>query len=62
MTKILVIHGAGMSMRGKAQMEVFGPMTLPEYDAAIVRCGRLSLLAALRRRAPRRGGRPPRCR
>ena len=35
MTKILVIHGAGMSMRGKAQVEVFGPMTLPEYDAAI---------------------------
>jgi 3-dehydroquinate dehydratase-2 len=22
-------------MRGKAQVEVFGPMTLPEYDAAI---------------------------
>jgi 3-dehydroquinate dehydratase-2 len=35
MTKILVIHGAGMSMRGKAQVEVFGPMTLPEYDSAI---------------------------
>lgn len=35
MTKILVIHGAGMSMRGKAQLEIFGPMTLPEYDAAI---------------------------
>lgn len=35
MTKVLVIHGAGMSMRGKAQVEVFGPMTLPEYDAAI---------------------------
>lgn len=32
MTKILVIHGAGMSMRGKAQLDVFGPMTLPEYD------------------------------
>ena len=35
MTKILVIHGAGMSMRGKAQVELFGPMTLPEYDKAI---------------------------
>ena len=35
MTKILVIHGAGMSMRGKAQIEIFGPMTLPEYDAKI---------------------------
>jgi 3-dehydroquinate dehydratase-2 len=33
--KILVIHGAGMNMRGKAQIDVFGPMTLPEYDAAI---------------------------
>ena len=31
--KILVIHGAGMNMRGKAQVEIFGPMTLPEYDA-----------------------------
>lgn len=35
MPKILVIHGAGMDMRGKAQVDVFGPMTLPEYDAAI---------------------------
>lgn len=35
MTKILVIHGAGMDMRGKVQVEVFGPMTLPQYDAAI---------------------------
>jgi 3-dehydroquinate dehydratase-2 len=33
--KILVIHGAGMDMRGKAQVDVFGPMTLPEYDAKI---------------------------
>ena len=36
MPKILVIHGAGMAMRGKAQVEVFGPMTLPEYDKAII--------------------------
>jgi 3-dehydroquinate dehydratase-2 len=35
MPRILVIHGAGMSMRGKAQTEIFGTMTLPEYDAAI---------------------------
>jgi 3-dehydroquinate dehydratase II len=35
MAKFLVIHGAGMNMRGKAQIEVFGPMTLPEYDAQI---------------------------
>lgn len=33
--KFLVIHGAGMSMRGKSQIEIFGPMKLPEYDAKI---------------------------
>jgi len=32
MAKILVIHGAGMNMRGKAQLDLFGPMTLPQYD------------------------------
>jgi 3-dehydroquinate dehydratase-2 len=35
MAKILVIHGAGMNMRGKMQTEIFGPMTLPEYDERI---------------------------
>jgi 3-dehydroquinate dehydratase II len=35
MPKILVIHGAGMNMRGKVQVEIFGKMTLPEYDAKI---------------------------
>jgi 3-dehydroquinate dehydratase-2 len=35
MVKILVIHGAGMNMRGKVQTEIFGTMTLPEYDAHI---------------------------
>ncbi len=35
MTKVLVIHGAGMNMRGKVQTEVFGTMTLPEYDEKI---------------------------
>lgn len=35
MPKILVLHGAGMNMRGKAQIENFGPMTLPEYDVKI---------------------------
>ena len=35
MAKILIIHGAGMNMRGKVQTEVFGPMTLPEYDERI---------------------------
>ena len=35
MTKILIVHGAGMNMRGKVQTEIFGKMTLPEYDAKI---------------------------
>ena len=28
MTRVLVIQGAGMNMRGKAQVEVFGTTTL----------------------------------
>ena len=35
MAKVLVIHGAGMNMRGKVQIEVFGKMMLPEYDEHI---------------------------
>ena len=35
MTEILIIHGAGMNMRGKVQTEIFGKMTLPEYDEKI---------------------------
>jgi len=35
MPKILVIHGAGMNMRGKVSVDIFGPMTLPEYDERI---------------------------
>lgn len=35
MTEILVIHGLGMNMRGKVKPEIFGTMTLPEYDAEI---------------------------
>jgi len=35
MAKILIIHGAGMNMRGKVQTEIFGTMTLPEYDRHI---------------------------
>jgi 3-dehydroquinate dehydratase-2 len=35
MAKVLVLHGAGMNMRGKVQTEIFGPMTLPEYDERI---------------------------
>ena len=37
MPKVLVIHGAGMNMRGKSQIDVFGPMTLAEYDQHIRR-------------------------
>jgi 3-dehydroquinate dehydratase-2 len=32
---VLVVHGAGMNMRGKTQVDLFGPMTLPEYDRQI---------------------------
>ena len=35
MTKILVVHGAGMNMRGKVDIDRFGPHTLDEYDRAI---------------------------
>ena len=35
MSKILVINGAGMNMRGKVQLELFGPMTLADYDCQI---------------------------
>lgn len=44
MAKVLVVHGAGMNMRGKTQVEVFGPMKLPEYDEHIRRyAGELGL-------------------
>ena len=35
MFKVLVVHGCGMNMRGKVQVEVFGPMLLPQYDEHI---------------------------
>jgi len=35
MPRVLVIHGAGMNMRGKVSVDIFGPMTLPEYDERI---------------------------
>jgi len=35
MPKILIVHGAGLDMRGKVQTEVFGTMTLPQYDEHI---------------------------
>ncbi len=40
MPKILVVHGAGMNMRGKVNLETFGPMTLDQYDAAINKFGK----------------------
>lgn len=33
--KVLVIHGAGMNMRGKVQQEIFGTMTLDQYEKHI---------------------------
>ena len=35
MTKVLVIQGAGMNMRGKAQVEIFGPATLEQINEQI---------------------------
>ncbi len=35
MTKVLIIQGAGMDMRGKARVEIFGPETLDEINAII---------------------------
>lgn len=35
MARILVVHGAGMNMRGKSQVEVFGPMTLEDYNKQV---------------------------
>jgi 3-dehydroquinate dehydratase-2 len=32
-----VVHGAGMNMRGKSQIEMFGPLTLAQYDEHIRR-------------------------
>ena len=37
MFKVLVVHGCGMNMRGKAQIDVFGPMTLAQYDEHILK-------------------------
>ena len=35
MTKVLVIQGAGMNMRGKAQVEILGPSTLDQINEQI---------------------------
>ena len=32
LTKVLVIQGRGMELRGTVDVEIFGPMTLPEYN------------------------------
>ena len=37
MSRVLIVHGAGMNMRGKAQIDVFGPMTLAQYDEHILK-------------------------
>ena len=36
MSKVLVIQGAGMNMRGKSQIEIFGSTTLEEIDEQIM--------------------------
>jgi 3-dehydroquinate dehydratase-2 len=35
MTRVLVIQGAGMNMRGKVDVHIFGPMTLAQLNDAI---------------------------
>ena len=35
MSKVLVIQGAGMNMRGKVQVEIFGPLTLDEINGQV---------------------------
>ena len=36
MTKVLVIQGAGMNMRGKYQLDIFGPTTLDQINEQIL--------------------------
>src|ERR1700693_4888216 len=38
--KILVVQGAGMNMRGKTQTEIFGTMTLDQYNQHILQYAR----------------------
>jgi 3-dehydroquinate dehydratase-2 len=45
LNRVLVIHGLGMNMRGKLKREIFGPMTLPEYDEQIKAAARELQLA-----------------
>ncbi len=37
--KLLVVQGAGMNMRGKTQTEIFGTMTLDQYNQHIRQYG-----------------------
>jgi len=39
MTKVLVIQGAGMNMRGKVQIEVFGTSTLDQINKQVTEYG-----------------------
>ena len=36
MTKVLVIQGAGMNMRGKSQLDIFGLTTLDQIDEQVL--------------------------
>ncbi len=35
MPKVLIIHGAGINMRGKFQVEIFGTATMEDYSTQI---------------------------
>ena len=35
MSKVLIIHGAGINMRGKFQVEIFGTATMEDYSKQI---------------------------
>jgi len=36
MSKILVVHGAGIDMRGKSQIDIFGKATMEDYSNQIM--------------------------
>ena len=37
MSNILVTHGAGIDMRGKTQVDIFGSETMSDYNSAIIK-------------------------
>ena len=37
MPNILVIHGAGIDMRGKTQVDIFGSETMEDYNSTIIK-------------------------